>query len=546
MFLPILVGFLATLTAYAPDVTTGALTLFAVLYLLRVLQPLARMQLRYTAGHQPRMDRRWTAVFAAYVFWVILLTVFVSSMGSEFWMRLLFHTLAATTLAIIYSPVYYSGAEYSGNWALWWWREMRVWDFFSIYHGYQPIYQRAAVGGLPTRDEEIRKVRKKKNPGNLELQRLRWEIDEHALLLATAAPERYFTLSLDDYLESLEYPVDERPVLWAAHAHGLSAVSAVWGVALYGSSPLLPRSRETRAAVTDIMFYLPILRELMLLGGCISVSSAAITYNLNRGRSVFLMPGGMLEQSKARRGVREICFERLGFCTLANYHRIPLIPISCTGEEEVYAVYNIFPRIRRYCYKRWGYAFPWIAFGPLPSQLSPVVGRPVLPLSGPHTTREDAWLVTLAQRQRDQGAATLPDLMPLFAEALWKTRNRLKRLQTVERRQKREFPHFFQKREELSRLIDQSIDASSVDPDSFSVILDSSIEQDEGVQQAVYDQVLHYRFYSTLLDLVDVTRAVFGEIIREPPREGESVTVLRKQTHRIRSLARIFGQIDAQ
>jgi len=84
---------------------------------------------------------------------------------------------------------------------------------------------------------------------------------------------------------------DEQPkaAIFAAHPHGLFAVSSL--ALLVSAQPW----RSLTPCIHRHVFAVPVLRELALWLGAIDVSAENIRARLDRGRSVFMVPGGCRE-----------------------------------------------------------------------------------------------------------------------------------------------------------------------------------------------------------------------------------------------------------
>ena len=301
-----------------------------------------------------------------------------------------------------YAPVYHDKSELLGERARPWLRRLGVWAALQSYFNLQPIYMHNAPPDMPVRDERRQTM---KNRG-LSAVRIEYEMnvtDTHTLQSCKNEPRRFFTFSRAKYEDvvrgrratgaEIEGPHARRPRVYAAHPHGLSAITAAFGVLMYGPDSMLPEPDNVRVAVADALFYLPIVREWALAVGCISAAREAIAHNLGRSRDVMLYPGGMLEQAMADYRRVEIVWSRFGFCNIAYRHRASIVPICAFGENDTYIALNAFPALRLRNYRRFGYAFPWLFAGPLPASLTPVIGLPI------DTTRQAS---TDAARRRAQ------------------------------------------------------------------------------------------------------------------------------------------------
>jgi hypothetical protein len=308
-------------------------------------------------------------------------------------------SLAAVLVGCVYAPWYHDRSELLGDRAWPLLRRSPLWTPFRYYFDFRPMYLYRPVPGLPSRDSQRRQLMEGVDDASpprsmADIEHEMNVIDGLALLKARFEPFSWFTFNRERYLAQVygrddgndnnnkhsESPPPRRPHLYACHPHGLSALTAVFGVVMYGTEPMLPDPDNVRIAVADILFTIPIIREWVLACGCISASAEAIAHQLLRQRDVFLTPGGMLEQAMAEYGKSEIIWTRTGFCTLAFHYSALLVPVYAIGENSAYSVLNVFPRFRIGNYRRFGYAFPWAFLGPFPARITPVIGVPLDPL----------------------------------------------------------------------------------------------------------------------------------------------------------------------
>lgn len=87
-------------------------------------------------------------------------------------------------------------------------------------------------------------------------------------------------------------------------------------------------SGARRDLSASILFQIPVLKDILLMLGCVDASSFTAKYNLKRSRSLFIFVGGEKEQLTAAPGVHKIFLkERKGFIKLALQFGTPLVPM---------------------------------------------------------------------------------------------------------------------------------------------------------------------------------------------------------------------------
>ncbi len=393
MFWLLIPTYLVPLAVAAPWMAAGLFFFFCTLRVVGRLPVLARAtyaqlppemrnKLRAITPHERRWYTVWCVVEACmggllvavpYLFPTTAATLYPVTAAAA----------AGTAMALFYAPFYHDRSELLGDRA---WPAMRrssLWTPFRYYFNLTPVYLCRVPGDLAVRDDR-RRAMKAAGATPAAIADEMEVIDTHAFLACQHEFGRFFSFSRRRYEDALQGGAPSMGVqarrarVYAAHPHGLSAITAVFGAVMYGPEPMLPDADNVRVTVADMMFAIPVIREWMLLTGCISVSREAIWHNLSRKRDVFLMPGGMLEQATTGFHHAELVWSRFGFCRLAFSHQADLVPIYAMGENDTYAVWNMFPEWRLRNYRRTGYAFPWVFAGPLPASLCPVIGLPIV------------------------------------------------------------------------------------------------------------------------------------------------------------------------
>ena len=140
---------------------------------------------------------------------------------------------------------------------------------------------------------------------------------------------------------------------------------------------------DRRDLAATILFYMPVVRELLLLLGNVDAGASTAKFNLEKGRSLLIFVGGEAEQLLTRRGAHRVYLKkRKGFIRLALKFGTPIVPCYCFGENDVFHTSDAFMGLRQWlcrnlrigmsiCWGRWGTLFP----NKVP--LSLVLGKPI-------------------------------------------------------------------------------------------------------------------------------------------------------------------------
>ncbi len=84
------------------------------------------------------------------------------------------------------------------------------------------------------------------------------------------------------------------------------------------------------------MFYTPALREVAIGAGLVNADMENMKGVLNQGTSLCITPGGIREMYNTRHNVMRLVDGRKGFFKLAKQTGLPLVPIFCYGENEMF------------------------------------------------------------------------------------------------------------------------------------------------------------------------------------------------------------------
>jgi len=200
----------------------------------------------------------------------------------------------------------------------------------------------------------------------------------------------------------------------AVHPHGVLSLDHLLTVAGFdaGFERIAPQARRS-ALSAGVLFKIPFVREVALATGCVDAGRRTASQCLNAGLCLSVVPGGEREQLLAQRGNLErlVLRRRQGFVRLALQHGVPLVPLYCFGEAQLYRQSQCLMGLRSWVQRKLGVALvmPFGPFGlpgvPFPAPLRAVVGAP---LEMPH-------LATPTQEQvDDHHARYMASLEQLF------------------------------------------------------------------------------------------------------------------------------------
>lgn len=143
-------------------------------------------------------------------------------------------------------------------------------------------------------------------------------------------------------------------------------------------------SGERRDLAASVLFYIPIVREILLFLGNVDASAATANRQLKKGRSLLIFVGGEKEQLMTKPNEHKIyCASRYGFIKLALSHGVEIVPTYCYGENELYHVSDFAMPARQWLQKNfsiaislcWGRGFLWLS--PLKSKMKFHFGKPI-------------------------------------------------------------------------------------------------------------------------------------------------------------------------
>eukprot|EP00475_Leptophrys_vorax_P036268 TRINITY_DN6096_c0_g3_i1.p1 TRINITY_DN6096_c0_g3~~TRINITY_DN6096_c0_g3_i1.p1 ORF type:complete len:588 (-),score=129.24 TRINITY_DN6096_c0_g3_i1:290-2032(-) len=187
--------------------------------------------------------------------------------------------------------------------------------------------------------------------------------------------------------------------LFGFHPHGIYPLTTLWSTRgrkwIDHVGPVVP---EVLGA--SVMFFIPILRDLVMSAGCRDVSRKSIELAFNEGKSVLLIPGGEREMRETRPESKEIVLikRHKGFVRMALMHGAALVPLFSFGEHQILDNFRQ-KSMQEWFQKRTMYGFPHLPYGrwyspiPNPVPVTMVVGNPIeLPeIADPSEEEVEKW-----------------------------------------------------------------------------------------------------------------------------------------------------------
>jgi len=181
-----------------------------------------------------------------------------------------------------------------------------------------------------------------------------------------------------------EVPLDhDTNYIFAVFPHGCNTIAH--GFIMTDCVGMLSRVHkgERRDLAASVLFFIPLLREILLWWGCVDASKRTAEFNLRKKRSLQIYVGGEKEQLLTKEHEAKIFIhDRKGFVKLALKHRVCIVPCYVFGENELYTTSNFAIGFRKWlqktfaigvpiCFGRWG---TWVPFQ-IPLQIE--MGKPI-------------------------------------------------------------------------------------------------------------------------------------------------------------------------
>lgn len=177
-----------------------------------------------------------------------------------------------------------------------------------------------------------------------------------------------------------------KQIILGIHPHGVLSLDHILTVSSFDPEleRVAPQCRRS-ALGAGILFKIPFARELLLGLGCVDAGRKTADACLKAGLSLSVVLGGEREQLLAQRGPVEnvVLRNRKGFVKLALSNGVPLVPLYCFGEAQLYNQSQLFMSFRSWLQRRFGIALvlPYGPCGlpgiPFKDRMRMVVGPPL-------------------------------------------------------------------------------------------------------------------------------------------------------------------------
>eukprot|EP00238_Polyblepharides_amylifera_P015811 CAMPEP_0196582012 /NCGR_PEP_ID=MMETSP1081-20130531/37023_1 /TAXON_ID=36882 /ORGANISM="Pyramimonas amylifera, Strain CCMP720" /LENGTH=312 /DNA_ID=CAMNT_0041902465 /DNA_START=57 /DNA_END=995 /DNA_ORIENTATION=+ len=116
-----------------------------------------------------------------------------------------------------------------------------------------------------------------------------------------------------------------------------------------------------RDLAANVCFKIPGWREFLLYFGCIDAAKETAKGVLRKGWSLYVLPGGELEQMLTKEGEHHVYINnRKGFIKLALEFGVDLVPVYTFGETDLYSIYNFMYPLRWWICKKFHVSMPLI------------------------------------------------------------------------------------------------------------------------------------------------------------------------------------------
>jgi len=255
---------------------------------------------------------------------LILLHLYIFG-WKDFWTILI---LSGTTL--LYGGLcYYNEAEYHWESASTNFRRRKIWDLFYAFYDIRVSIEKQHV--------------RPNNP----LERA------HRLL----------SVHYDRRLHYMRPPLDRDSYLtnariFIAHPHGSHPLSLIYTFALYGTHALFKdatRASSVRLIIDPLYFAIPVVREVLLWGGCLAPDTSSIGQLLDHNLILVTAPGGYEESLLAasdQLGLNygnETYFDAL--VSGAQARQFLVTPLVLLGENENITLFRFFDQFRQWLWR---------------------------------------------------------------------------------------------------------------------------------------------------------------------------------------------------
>ena len=195
---------------------------------------------------------------------------------------------------------------------------------------------------------------------------------KHNFILKTL--RKYLRLNIQQPVPPELLSLDSKPnaqVMLAVFPHGAYADYRV-GMDGILEEAIPNMADKVRVLAASSMFRLPIVRELGMWTGCVDASRKVAERQLDKGRSILVLPGGEAEQIKSEHGKELVYVEkRKGFIKLSLRYNTPVVPVYVFGTNDLYHTSKVGFGWRSWLVKNLGVAIPFTA-GKWGSPLCPI------------------------------------------------------------------------------------------------------------------------------------------------------------------------------
>jgi len=108
----------------------------------------------------------------------------------------------------------------------------------------------------------------------------------------------------------------------------------------------------------SIVFRIPLYRDVLLWLGVVDAGRKTARAVLGSGRSLYVLPGGELEQIQTVEGKNQVYASRKGFVRLAVEYGVDVVPVYAFGEVNLYSTSNFLFHFRKWVCKQFYVALP--------------------------------------------------------------------------------------------------------------------------------------------------------------------------------------------
>ena len=162
--------------------------------------------------------------------------------------------------------------------------------------------------------------------------------------------KRWVQTNIHDFSVTSETDLDDKTqYIFTSFPHG--AISANHILSMTDAGGFLSKiyRGERRDLAASVLFYLPVVREILLLLGNVDAGAVTAKLQLSLKRSLLIFVGGEKEQlMTAPKQHKIFARTRFGFVKLALLYGAELVPMYTFGENEVYHISHKFHALRHW------------------------------------------------------------------------------------------------------------------------------------------------------------------------------------------------------